>query len=217
MSICNLSDMAYHYLIWDSDTVLLQPLIFFDQDEKVPVNPKTEYHKPYFELIKKVLSIEKQVDFSFISEHLMINKSYMNEQICNFMTITADEISWVELILNSIDDQHLGGSGFSEYKTYGNFVALKYNSSFQCRSLKSTRYATMHYRINPNKYDIFRLMLAGYTFASFEVWQSASKKRVAASRTISRILYTYYLFLNRLTNRYTERLSAAAELIVAFK
>lgn len=89
MSICNLSDMAYHYLIWDSDTVLLQPLIFFDQDEKVPVNPKTEYHKPYFELIKKVLSIEKQVDFSFISEHLMINKSYMNELICNFMTITA--------------------------------------------------------------------------------------------------------------------------------
>jgi len=212
MSVCNLSDVADHYLIWDSDTVLLQPLIFFDQDVRVLVNPKTEYHQPYFELIKKALGIEKQIGFSFISEHFMINKSYMNELVCNFMTRSSSEISWVELILNSIDDVHLFISGFSEFETYGNFVALKYKDSFKCRSLKSTRYGTMHYGMNPNKYDIFNLMLAGYAFASFEVWQSASKKRIAANKAISGIIYMSCLFLHRLTNRYSERLSASAEL-----
>jgi len=212
MSICNLPDMADHYLIWDGDTVLLQPLTFFDQDGRVLVNPKTEYHKPYFELTKKVLGIDKQADFSFISEHLMINKSFMNELVCNFITRTPGGMSWVELILNSIDDQHLGTVGFSEFETYGNFVTLKYKDSFKCRSLKSTRYGAKYYGKYPNKYDIFSLMLAGYAFATFEAWQRVSKKRIAVIKTISKIRYTFCSFLRHLTNRYSERLNAAAEL-----
>ncbi|HON58913.1 MAG TPA: DUF6492 family protein [Smithella sp.] len=77
MSACNLPDLADHYLIWDSDTVLLQPLTFFGHDGIVLINPKTEHHSPYFTTMQKLLGIGKQVSFSFISEHLMIKKQYM--------------------------------------------------------------------------------------------------------------------------------------------
>jgi len=53
MAICNYSDMADHYLIWDSDTILLKSLLFFDKEKRVLINPETEYHEPYFILIKK--------------------------------------------------------------------------------------------------------------------------------------------------------------------
>ncbi len=74
MSMCHHPDINDLYLLWDSDTILLQPLNFFDH-EKVLIKPGTEYHEPYFKTINKLLDIDRQVDYSFISEHMMIKKS----------------------------------------------------------------------------------------------------------------------------------------------
>lgn len=205
MYICNLSDVADHYLIWDSDTILLRAVDFFDKDGRVLVNPTTQYHQPYFNLITKILGIKKQVIFSFISEHFMIRKTYMKELISNF---TTRDTSWVELILNSIDNQDLRRSGFSEYETYGNFIALNYKNSFNCRPIKSTRNGAKYYGKNPNKYDIFSLMQACYMFATFEARPPTLTMRIAVNKVNSRINYTHC----HLTNRCNGRLNAAAEI-----
>ena len=208
MAISNLPDTADHYLIWDSDTILLRSLTFFDADGKVFVNPKIEDHKPYFEVLQKIIGVEKQVDFSFISEHLMINKSYMSELIHSFVTKASDKISWVELILNSIDDDSLSVSGFSEFETYGNFIALNYKDSFRCRSIKSTRNGALYFGMNPNKHDLLLFMLAGHTFVTFETWQSAPSDRISRNQALSRIIYHSCLFLYYLTKYFREQINA---------
>jgi Family of unknown function (DUF6492) len=212
MSISNLPDTADHYLIWDSDTILLRSPTFFDPDGTVLINPKIEDHKPYFEVLKKTLGMEKQVDFSFISEHLMINKSYMSKLIHSFTTKASGETSWVELILNSIDDDSLGASGFSEFETYGNFIALNYKDSFKCRSIKSTRNGALHFGMNPNRHDILLFMLAGHTFVTFESWQAAPSDRVARNQVLSRIIYHFCLVLSYLAKYFREQIDAANQI-----
>lgn len=44
---------------------------------------KTEYHKPYFDTLKKILNLDKSFNFSFICEHMIIKKDIMNEVIAN--------------------------------------------------------------------------------------------------------------------------------------
>jgi hypothetical protein len=212
MSMATLPDIADHYLVWDSDTVLLQPLNFFSPDGKVLINPKTKIHKPYFDIIRKILGLEKQVDYSFISEHFMVDKCYMQELLDDIARKTSGKISWFELILNSIDDQELYGSGFAEYETYGTYLAFKYRDSFECRPLKSIRNGARHYGTNPSKYDFFSLMMAGYAFATFEVWENPSKTQIALSKAVSRIFFLSCSLLSLLTNSYRQRLAASADL-----
>jgi len=208
MAACNMSDLADYYLVWDSDTLLLHPLDFFDQDGRVLVNPTTEHHKPYFDLMQRLLGIKKQVDYSFISEHFMINKAYMKELLSNLMTKSPGGASWVNMILNSIHDRHIGSSGFSEFETYGNFVTLNYKDSLKCRVLKSTRFGTVSYGKNPSKCDLLDLMLRGYVFASFEAYHGISRKRLILNKPRSRIQYAACY----LANRHRKLLDATVEL-----
>ncbi|MBW4645209.1 MAG: hypothetical protein KME23_19820 [Goleter apudmare HA4340-LM2] len=208
MSVCSHPEIADYYLIWDSDTILLKSIAFFDDKKRVLINPKTEYRKPYFHLIERILGIERQVNFSFISEHLMVKKEYMKLLIDILLTNTPPNTSWVEYILNSIDDKDLGGSGFSEYETYGNFVALKFRDSFLCRSVNSTRHGTKFVGPLPDKYAIFMLMRFGYTFATFESWQEPSRLRVWIGKSIARAMY----ILCHLTRCYSGQIEAATQI-----
>jgi hypothetical protein len=208
MALCYRSDVANYYLIWDSDTVLLKPMNFFDESGKVLVNPRTENHQPYFYLIKNLLGIRKQVDFSFISEHFMVKKAYMQELIGKVSEQSAGRGSWVETILNRIEDQELQKSGFSEYETYGNYIAALYRKSFDCRVLKSTRSGATLYGMNPDKYDLFRLMQSGYEFVTFEGWYPRSKRQIFKNKLHSRV---HYLVCS-LTNRCGTQREAASKL-----
>ena len=212
MSMANVPEVADHYLIWDSDTVLLQPTTFFSPDGRVLVNPKAKIHKPYFDLIRKILGLEQQVDFSFISEHLMVNTSYMKELVGDIARQTSGKMPWFELILNSLDDQELYGAGFAEYETYGTYIAHNYRNSYQCRPLKSIRSGARSYGTNPSKYDFFSLMMAGYAFATFEVWETTSKTRITINKAASKLLYMACSLLNLRINLFRERLAAAAEI-----
>jgi hypothetical protein len=208
MALCYRSDVANYYLIWDSDTVLLKPVDFFDESGKVLVNPRTENYQPYFYLIKNLLGIRKQVDFSFISEHFMVKKAYMQELIGKVSERSLGGETWVETILNGIEDQELQKSGFSEYETYGNYIAAHYRESFDCRALKSTRFGATLYGMNPNKYDLFSLMRSGYEFVTFEGWYPRSRRQIFKNKLHSGIYY----WVCSLINLYDCQRGAAAEL-----
>ena len=212
MSACRLPEVAPYYLVWDSDTILLQPLDFFDEKGNVLINPKTEYHRPYFETIRTLLNIERQVGFSFISEHLMIKKPYMQELLDHLTAVSSGKKSWVETLLDAVPRHALGGSGFSEFETYGNFIAYRYPDSFRCRPLKSIRYGARHFGTNPSKFDIFSLMLLGYVFASFETWQSESKKRIALKKILSKMVYSTCHLCGGVTTRYSKMIEAASQI-----
>jgi hypothetical protein len=208
MAACNLSEVADHYLIWDSDTILLQPLDFFDGNGRVLINPKTEDHRPYFNLMAKAVGVKKQVDFSFISEHFMINTMQMKHLISSIEQRSPGNALWAKKILDAIDNKDLQQSGFSEYETYGNFIAQNYKESFRCRPIKSTRNGAKIYGRIPNRYDLFSLMQAGYAFATFESWHSATGTQLATNKTISRLRH----LVARLTRHCIERRNAAAQI-----
>jgi hypothetical protein len=143
MGICNRSDLGENYLIWDSDTILLRPLTFFSEDGKTLFMKGNEYHAPYFATLKRVLKETRQVDFSFIAQHMMINKRIMAEMINKIKAESLFDGSWVWTILKAIFEDNNSSSAsysspipeFSEYETYGNYITNNYPEMVEYREL----------------------------------------------------------------------------------
>jgi len=188
MGLAHLDQVADHYLIWDADSLLLQPLAFFDADGAVLVNRKKECHAPYFDLIRQLLGLERQVDYSFISEHLMVDTAGMRELLTTLEAASAGR-GWVAHILGAIDDAQLPHAGFSEFETYGNFMVARHPERIRSRVLKSTRHGTRYYGNRPGVAVLCRLMSGGYAFASFEVWQRAVGLRVGFNRAVAALVW----------------------------
>lgn len=206
MAMCNFPNIADHYLIWDSDTIMLSQLDFFSKDNKILVNPKTENHEPYFKLMKNAINLEKQVNFSFISEYFMIRKSYMKELITVLKNNANDNATWVEFILNSIDKKGLSCPGFSEFETYGNFISYHHKSSYICKPIKSMRRGTISHGKNPNKYSIFWLIKCGYRYVTFETWHTERKRKMGIKKNL---VFKFFYVFNNLVKISTKQLKAA--------
>ena len=159
-----------YYLIWDSDTIPVKEVEMFNNNGKPYFDVRTEYHKPYFDTMKKIFpKLGKKYNYSFISEHMLIKTELMRTLI-NQININ-NNISgntWFEKIINCIDLEELEYSGFSEFETYGTFVNEYYNKTYDIRPWKSLRYGKYYY--NP-KYltsnDILNIA-KNYDSISFE-------------------------------------------------
>jgi hypothetical protein len=123
------------YLIWDSDTIPIKKVKMFNNDGKPFFDVKKEYHRPYFITIKKIFpELGKKYNYSFISEHMIINTNLMKNMIrrINFNKNLHGDI-WYEKIINCIDINNLPESGFSEFETYGTFVKEHYKQVYSKR------------------------------------------------------------------------------------
>jgi hypothetical protein len=189
MAACRIPDLAPHYLIWDSDTIMLQPVEFFDAQGRVLVNPKEEHHKPYFELTEKLLGFGRGVPFSFISEHFMVNTSYMQQLLKRIEMDSPVAKKWIYAILDQISAENLKNMGFSEFETYGNFIHVHYPESYCCRPLNSSRTGAALFGMSPNKSDIYYLLKQGYCFVSFERWNRKKGFKLWPSKLKAALLY----------------------------
>ncbi|MDR9410567.1 MAG: DUF6492 family protein [Balneolaceae bacterium] len=194
MAVSQLPGIADHYLIWDSDTILMRPITFFDEDEHIFFNPKTEHHQPYFQFLQDLFGLEKQVNHSFIDQHLMIKKEYMQELIQKIREITPGKNPWYWMILQSIADENLRNHGFSEFETYGNFVVNRHPGVYKPRVIKTGRGGTSTYGLHPSRFDFFRLIKIGFTAVTFECRQERSSIGILLQKLKSRIFYLRYLW-----------------------
>lgn len=170
MGICRRPDIGTHYLVWDSDTVLLRPLGFFDAHTRVLVNPKPGLHPPYFRTLLRLTGIERQVPYSFISEHLMMSTAQMRALLELIERRHPTLEHWTTAVLAAVDDADLPGSGFSEFETYGNFVLDTAPASLQLRPLKTLRRGSRLFGSSPSPRALRTLMEAGYDTVTFETW-----------------------------------------------
>jgi hypothetical protein len=191
MGASALEELAEYYLVWDADTILLRPLDFFDDEGRMLIKPETEHHPPYFETYRRLLGRERAVDFSFISEHMMIKKAVMRELITAISLPDGEDNNWVWRILESIDPVQLGKSGFSEFETYGNFIATVYPDMIRCRRLDSWRRGAAKYGDHPNRFDLHRLSLQ-YAYVSFERRDRPNLLCVAAAKLSAFFFYWRY-------------------------
>lgn len=129
-----------YYLSWDSDTIPLHDIYFFDDNGKPYFSMKSEHHIPYFVAIERLLGISKINSRSYIAENMMFNRSIMIDLI-NRIQSNNQLIGnmWFEKILYAIEPETVSPMGFSEFETYGNFCFNFYPDFYVERSLSSFR------------------------------------------------------------------------------
>ena len=87
--------MAYHrickesyYLCWDMDTIPLKKIDLFNESGQPWLDVKKEFHESYFQTIQNLFGFGKQIEKSFISEHMLFSTEYMGDMIDEIMGIT---------------------------------------------------------------------------------------------------------------------------------
>lgn len=121
------------YLVIDCDTFFLKPTSFFEND-KCLYNYGFEYHKPYFEHMRKLEKSLVKVDKnkSGICHHMMFEKEYLNDLILIVEKNHNDH--FYNIFLKFVIDKDK--SGASEYEIYFNFMLKKYPDKIKLRKLK---------------------------------------------------------------------------------
>ena len=129
-----------YYLSWDSDTIPLRKIYFFDEKEKPYFTMKLERHEPYFVAIDKLLCIINTNCHSYIAENMMFNKSIMMELIYRIQSnVQMEGTTWFEKIIYALEPEDVSPMGFSEFETYGNYCYNNYPGFYVERTLSSFR------------------------------------------------------------------------------
>jgi hypothetical protein len=202
MAFARRGDAARRYLIWDSDTVLLRRIEFIDEAGRVLINPRSEFHAPYFKVIADFFGHGRQVNFSFISEHMMVDKQTMASLLSEIETIAGTARAWPYAILDRIETAHLYGSGFSEYECYGSYIASRIPESWRVRPLRVLRHGAMLFGQDPKADALVALMRAGFDTVTFEAWD---RKLPALVGVIGALLKAYGFGYRVLGLEQTER------------
>lgn len=139
-----------YYLSWDGDTVPIRPVSFF-QDEKANrpyMGMKNEYHAPYFDTLGRIFpGMHKVIEKSFIAEHMLFKKEYVAEMLDEIRK--AEHLSgdtFYERILRTMEPQILNGNSFSEFETYGTYVAFRHPEKYALRRWNSFRHCGQYFR-----------------------------------------------------------------------
>lgn len=154
------------YLIWDSDTIPLRPLLF-KNDRKYLFTEKTENHQPYFDTTKRLLDLGKLHDRSFIAEHMPINVSVMYELISKIEQSEVTGTTWFEKIINATSGKD--EQAFSEFETYGNYCVKYHPDMFETRPLVTMRTAGLLFGRGVTKKQLSLLHRMEFDTASFEL------------------------------------------------
>lgn len=123
------------YLVIDSDTFFLKPTTFVENN-KCLYNYGTEYHKPYFQHMKKLdkdlIKIDKNK--SGICHHMIFETKYIDELISTIEKNHND--LFYNLFLKTITEKKF--SGASEYEIYFNYMLKNNPDKIKIRKLKWT-------------------------------------------------------------------------------
>lgn len=190
-----LSDYAKkeYYLTWDADTVALKKIDFFDHNGRPFFTMKDEYHRPYFDTIKKILGLEKTEIQSFISENMLFNVVLIKELISVIEISDLKGENWCEKVINAMPTNDK--NGFSEFETYGTYVLNYYPGKYASRTLNSFRECGKQYSrfLVSRRYD---RLSQRYTIISLENKDRPIYIEGVLDRLEKGLLYILNKFLN---------------------
>jgi hypothetical protein len=163
-------------LIWDADAVPVHNLGFCDEAGKVFFFTGAEYHRPYFEAIRKLTGFEKKVDFSFIAQCFPIYKKWAKEFV-SFIE-AKNQKGLVDAVLEVAC--LAGDPGFSEYETMGTFLVETHYSEIGVNVSPWERFGLSKYGSIEAVYnsETEGREFAHVTFESWDQPSSAQNKRV---------------------------------------
>ncbi|MCO6451593.1 MAG: hypothetical protein J5I90_12465 [Caldilineales bacterium] len=189
MAAASQPEIADDYLIWDSDTVLLRPTAFFDSAGVVQFAARAKRYEPYRQAYRRLLGHDPAAEVSFVAEHMMVCKIWMRELITAIEERQGQR--WVWAIMDVIDTPELSHSGFSEFETYANFMLAAHPDAAAINAKERLRSGAWLYGLSPNRFDLCRLSQK-YEIASFEHWNQGRLWRIAAEKSLARMMFISY-------------------------
>ena len=159
-----------YYLVWDGDTVPCKKFSMFS-DNKIPyLDAKHEFHKPYFDELKRLIpGMYKMVEQSFVAEHMLFRVDLVRKLVkeIELNDKIKGSLFW-EKIINSLSAYELNETGFSEYESYGTYVACTDLFAYRMREWHSFRYGSMFFDINKISEDDLNWLGRDFFAISFE-------------------------------------------------
>lgn len=132
-----ISDILDDYLVLDADTYFLKPTAFQEENKNL-YNVGSEYHKPYFEHMKRVHpSFKRTMNVSGICHHMIMNKKIINELFQLVEEYHNSKKFW-EVFLDEVAVDQYNKSGASEYELYFNYIFAHHVDKIKIRKLNWT-------------------------------------------------------------------------------
>lgn len=160
-----------YYLIWDGDTIPCGDFSMFHKETGKPyLDIKNEYNEEYFITMNKLLpGFHKVIEKSFIAEHMLFNRDIMRKMI---EAIESNEKiegkPFFEKILNSVRPDKIRAGGFSEFETYGTFVAMTDCNAYRLRDWHSLRFGSFFFKADEITDEDFLWLKQDFEAVSFE-------------------------------------------------
>ncbi len=131
-----------YYMTWDGDTIPCREFSMFSEGNIPYFDLKQEYCEYYFTTLAGLFpGMRKCIPKSFISEHMLFKKEYMQEMIGGIEANDALQGGrYYEKILCLIGRDRLKYPSFSEFETYGTYTCLRHMGSYMMRNWHSFRY-----------------------------------------------------------------------------
>ena len=162
-------------LVWDADTMPLQPIGFFGQGS-AEIFGSDEHHPPYFAAIEDLLGLKKIVDRSFISQSFPCEPRWIVE-FCDFIE-ARHGAPWWRAVIASIDFRNQ--SGFSEYETLGTFVSHLFPEGWRWKEGAWYRDGYTQFGGPRKALNAARKKSADAYFVAFEPWEPKRKSSLIA-------------------------------------
>lgn len=173
---------ADYYLCWDSDTIPLKKINMFSESGKPYFDTKTELNPTYFVTIERLFGFNKIIEKSFISEHMLFSRQFMQEMIEDIKKTPYDGEEFYEKILYSLKSDNLV-IGFSEFETYGTWVGMHHPSAYILRNWKSFRNTNFFVDVNDLTPEDIEWLAGSYQAATFERYQETEDVLTRLFRT----------------------------------
>lgn len=128
------------YITWDADTIPLRPIPYQNEAGQYLFTLKQEYNPPYFDTIRTLFGIEKQLPESFIAENMIFDTALVRQMLGEIEANAAlpGGAFW-EKILYAIAPGQLAGTAFSEFETFGSYVTARHPGRYATRRLETLR------------------------------------------------------------------------------
>ncbi len=140
-----------YYMVWDGDTIPCKKIEMFQENSGKPyLDMKHEEHGEYFETMGTLLpGMRKMVGRSFISEHMLFKTDIMKELISAIENNSSlfGTTFW-EKVIDAIPLEKIQSSSFSEFETYGTYVALRRPDAYMLREWHSFRLGGAFFKVD---------------------------------------------------------------------
>ncbi|MDE6382904.1 MAG: hypothetical protein K2K79_00975 [Paramuribaculum sp.] len=107
-----------HFLVIDADHILLRPHTFVDQQGRTVMYRSSEYHRPYYGAMQRLLGIAREEPLSYVAHKMMFDRRRLAQMRADIESRSGKK--WYQAIIDQLD--LAGPSPFSEYETYGHYL-----------------------------------------------------------------------------------------------